>query len=89
MGNDPSLDLGQLGFVDLVHGVPKAPVVEGRRRQLYNPVAGRLGPPVGKSPLGAGVYDPIGRRQGHVGPHRARCIGPTRADDLVDDLSDL
>ncbi len=88
VGDDAPLDLFQLLFGDEVHGVPEAPGVERRGGHLHPAVAGGRAPPLGELPLGAGVDDPVGHRQGDVGPDRSGSVTAALSHHLVDYLGD-
>lgn len=84
--HDTALDLFELGLADLVYCVPKAPMVERTCSKAQPPVTSGLVPPVRQGELGAAINHPVECRQGYLGHNRGPCVGPARADDLVDDL---
>jgi len=86
--DDEAFDLGELAGRDLVHGVPKAPVVERLWVQVDEPVACGRRPPVAKAELGARGNDSVEDQERDVGPHRCRSIRASRPDHLIDDLGD-
>jgi hypothetical protein len=88
VGNDTSLDLGELGGRDLVHGIPKAPVVERLSGKLHEPIAGGRRPPVREGELGARGHDTVEDQKSDIGPDRCRSIRASGPDHLIDDLGD-
>ena len=64
------LDLFQLLHGDRVHRVPEPAVIQRPDPDPGDPAQRGPAPPVGERPFGAGLADPVHRRQPQVGAHR-------------------
>src|ERR1019366_9453250 len=69
-GGDRPLGGGELGGVQVVHGVPEPAVVGYRDGDLREPGAGGGGPPLLEAQLAARGDNPVHRGQGKVCPDR-------------------
>ncbi len=82
-GGEAPFDLGQLGVVDLVHGVPEPAVVQPGFGDLDQTVADRGRPPFRERQFGTRCDDPVQHDQRHIGPDRRRSVGPARTHHLI------
>lgn len=83
---DAPLDLDQRRGVAGMHRVPEPAMIQRRLRHLHQMIPRRARPPVDEGQFGAGIHDPIQRRQREIGTHRGPRVGAAAPGHLVDDL---